>query len=221
MYRQANQRPYVDNTNCYAYAMDTLVRRSPQEQQVNKLQPGYNQGLMPLGDGQYRCDELTRRVLQDYPDTILMDDWHTACPQGYHDVFLAIDDNGAMQDYHFLRGDQGRVSHKRGSDPVTYVDAEGRAMTNIMSADLDYDLADDGVHNESDYDYRLCRRFCVPDRTPTVIDGYDSERPLAGMVDNSWHGISQQTSGPDYWTQGSSNGNTSRSFRKRWLFGQG
>ena len=90
----------------------------------------------------------------------------SCCPDGYHSVFLAVDEGN---DYHWYRKDDNTIknkhgkkvntwSHKPGGTAVTDKDASGNIITDPAAANKDY--RNSGV----DVNYKNCGYLCAPNR---------------------------------------------------------
>lgn len=157
--------------NCYAYAFGDMSLVTFKRQPGDRANKFFNNKFSDLTKKDYTCEELTTRVLQDYPypeSYVLNDNKNdTQCKENYYKVMLAIDNVGEKQDYHFYKqlkdhyGNYSNLStwqHKPGTTMVRNYDDSGNLIKDPNTADRNYD----NNNNETDYNYAtLCNSFCV------------------------------------------------------------
>jgi len=149
--------------NCYAYAFNDMsiikFKRQPGDI-ANKNSPG---SLKDLSKNDYNCEQMTQRILKDYPDTYTLENDTEMCKKDYHKVMLAIDNIGKKQDYHFYKEYTDLYGnhfwqHKPGTTSIRNYDDSGKIITDLKTADRNYDNKND----ESEYNYSvLCDAYCV------------------------------------------------------------
>jgi hypothetical protein len=138
--------------NCYAYAFTDI-----DSSRTTKPQPGYKKNLSPLSRNQFTCNEIIKRVLLDFPDANFLGNTpkinSLQCKEGFHMVFLVIDNEDENRDYHFYRRNKrGFWTHKPGSYKIYYVDGSNDVITNPYYAN----------HHYREFQYNTpCGFFCV------------------------------------------------------------
>lgn len=137
--------------NCYSYAMGDLKLNQKSKQQPGSL----CKTMKPLNKKNYSCEGLMKRVQCDYRDTILLGNISEKCPCDYYRVGLFLDNKGIKKDYHFYKQNKnGYWSHKPGKTKVTNLDADGKKITDPLSANRKY--------KKYDYDEScgfLCKKY--------------------------------------------------------------
>lgn len=150
-----NDDRFRSHNNCYSYAFNDF-----QVTATGKVQPGELSGLLPLEEEDYTCENFKRRILLDFPETIIKSIHDTSpCPCGYHKAFLALDSAGDFRDYHFYKQRAGNIwTHKPGTKKVEYVDYSGNIITDPLTADRQHNI-------DLDINYATpCFYLCVKGR---------------------------------------------------------
>lgn len=138
----------IKYNNCYAYAFrDLKLNRK------TKPQPGFKNNLTPLTKNQYNCQNFIERILLDYPNAEYMGKNYINCTDCKNSVFLALDNKGLKQDYHFYRqNSDGFWTHKPGSEEVLHTDSLGNKIVNPKFSNRKY----------KNYNYKTsCGFFCI------------------------------------------------------------
>jgi hypothetical protein len=120
------------NNNCYSYAIDDA-----QNPIGGKPQPGdYSGG----GDFSMDLDVIGELAIRDgfvKKPTFL--NKLGFGKKGYYEVYLVIDNEGGVIDYHWYRRDKGGLwSQKHGLGKVTNVDGSGKLISNPTKANHNY-----------------------------------------------------------------------------------
>jgi hypothetical protein len=154
--------PIQNNNNCYAYAMNKATGTYPQ--------PGVGAGL-PYIDPEtgVTCAGISERA---EADRLSPADCGIPCPDGSRKVALAVYPGGSIlggdKDYHWYREhSDGTWSHKPGPKTARNVDASGKIINDITTADLDHSISIGDVTIFRKYE--LCSCFCTrPDCSETI-----------------------------------------------------
>jgi hypothetical protein len=143
---------YNNLNNCYSYAFNDISLNRKM-----KPQPGFKVGLKPLAKKEYTCENFIQRVLLDNPNAIFLgfDPKYNSynCGKGNHLVFLVLDVQSEIKDYHFYRKDSNSWTHKPGELKIRNYDASNKIISNPFYSDKHY----------KDFNYSNCGYFCTSD----------------------------------------------------------
>jgi hypothetical protein len=153
-----NEASITKFNNCYAYAFnDVDLNRKA------KPEPGFRDNLPPVPKSQYSCNTFIERIIRDYPDTYFVgnsvSDADSKCRDGYHKVYLTLDTEGDLLDFHLYKQDVTTKlwSHKPGSLGVMCME-NGAVINNPMLLERRYD---------NDLHYNMsCGFLCTKTKKP-------------------------------------------------------
>jgi len=142
---------YADN--CYEYARDKHGNFTDPNNSSSFKNPGDESGNPITSMNQLTCADIISRAKADGMVDCCKDGDDISCPDGFHLVYLVVDDtddpsvSGDDRDYHWYRRDtlpwynfwsEHSWSHKRGTGSVLERDASGNKIIDPSKADTDY-----------------------------------------------------------------------------------
>lgn len=119
----------IETNNCYSYALNFLDTKK------KKLQPGHLSDNPD--DFKLNCKTIKELVKSD--NTAYDLDCDKDCKCDYHKIYLVLDDQDNLNDYHFYKqNNNGEWSHKPGLNRVTTRDSENNVIHNPRYANRNY-----------------------------------------------------------------------------------
>ncbi len=162
-----NKKYVRDSHNCYSYMLDKInknyvnICKKHQKSKDNndckflKAQPGLFSGKKDVKfRRKYTCKLMNKRVLADNKHIFKT---KKDCPKNYYKGSLFIHPNST---YHFYRqDDNGRWSHKDGTNNISNRDAKRRIIKDPLKAARKYHAT---KYEAGVYYSRHCTDYCIP-----------------------------------------------------------